>query len=248
MHAARRKRLHEARSQGRPDAATFSYEAAIAFLDARGLPGGQTREGSMPVTSLELVAEQIDRLDASSPLVALHIGNFVGVSLAYLAWVLTSVRAGSRVLSIDPNIPHRGITRPAETVVALLTHFGLESSVGVLHGYSLTKNPSNDGVSFGSYDPVANWGAEQACTDQLGLLRIMAPGRFDVCLIDGNHEGGYLARELEAVADLLRPDGLLVLDDVGKAWPEIQSVYAAAAPDQFAKVAADGRVGLLRRV
>lgn len=65
--------------------------------------------------------------------------------------------------------------------------------------------------------------------------------------MDGNHDGDYLQRELDRVRQLLRPGGLLVLDDVSTAWPEIQSVFSSISPDQFQKLSADDRIGLLVR-
>jgi predicted O-methyltransferase YrrM len=65
--------------------------------------------------------------------------------------------------------------------------------------------------------------------------------------MDGNHEGDYLRRELGQVHRLLRPGGILVLDDVSAGWPEIQSVFSGTSPDQFQKLGADDRIGLLIR-
>jgi predicted O-methyltransferase YrrM len=225
----------------------FSYEDASSFLDSLGIDPSQSREGSMPRDSLQFMQSHFDRLDASRPIIALHVGNFLGLSLAYLAYTLSRLHPNSRVISIDPNLTHRGIARTMETVLAVLNHFGLEDRVAILTGYSLEKNASNQGMIFAGYDPVANWENERACTHQLDLLKALAPGRFDLCLMDGNHDADYLQRELERVRQLLRPGGLLVLDDVSTAWPEIQSVFTAISPDRFEKLSADGRIGLLVR-
>lgn len=129
----------------------------------------------------------------------------------------------------------------------MLTRFGLEDRVAILTGYSLEKNLSGQSNVFQGYDPIGNYDAEKACSRQLDLLRELAPSRFDLRLVDGNHEAEYLQRELERVFHLLRPGGLLILDDVADAWPEVQSVFAAIAPDRFEKLGADGRVGILAR-
>jgi hypothetical protein len=104
-----------------------------------------------------------------------------------------------------------------ETVLVLLNYFGLEDRVAILTGYSLEKNVSNQGEIFAGYDPVANWENERSCTHQLDLLNALARGGFDLCLMDGNHDGDYLQRELDRVRQLLRPGGLLVLDDISTA-------------------------------
>jgi len=243
----RNQRRREAAQQANGRAVEFSYQAALDFLDLGGIAPFHSREGSIPLKSLEYAEAFISRLDDSRPLMALHIGNFVGVSLAYLASLLGSIHPGSKVVSMDPNIPHRGIERPADITIALLCHFGLEGRVAILQGYSLEKNASNDGEIFEGYDPRQNWNAERACTNQLDLLNALSPRRFDICLIDGNHEAAYLERELRFVSKLLRQGGLLILDDVSQAWPEIQSVHAAIAPSQFTKLGADGRIGLLEK-
>ena len=231
-----------ARGSGAPP---FTYDDALGFLDALGRDPEQTRIGSMPRASLELVRAQLAQLDGSRPLLALHVGNFLGVSLAYLAAALTERHPGSKVVSIDPNLTHRGVPRTMDTVLALLMHFGLEDRVAILTGYSLEKNLSNQGEVLAGYDPVEHWASERACTQQLAVLGALAPGRFDLCLMDGNHDAAYLRRELEEVHHLLRPGGLLVLDDVSSGWPEIQAVFRELGADRFRTLAADGRVGVL---
>ena len=246
--AARERRRAEFRARGAPlPAAPFSYEDSLAFLDERGIDPAETREGSMPLDSLQLLRAHLERLDASRPLMALHVGNFLGVSLAYVAHALGERHPGSKVVSIDPNLTHRGIPRTMETVLALLTNFGLEDRVAILTGYSLEKSLSNQGEILAGYDPVARFSTERACTHQLRLLAELAPARFDLCLMDGNHDAEYLRRELDQVHALLRPGGLLVLDDVSSGWPEIEAAFREIAEDRFQKLGADGRIGVLAR-
>lgn len=245
---ARERSRAELRARGpAATAAPFGYEESLAFLDARGIDPEQTREGSMPLASLQFLRRHLDRLDASRPLVALHVGNFLGVSLAYLAHALGERHPESKVVSIDPNLTHRGVPRTMETVLALLTHFGLEDRVAILTGYSLEKSLSNQGEVVAGYDPVAGFASERACTHQLRLLAELAPARFDLCLMDGNHDAEYLHRELDKVHALMRPGGLLVLDDVSSAWPEIQVAFREISEDRFRKLGADGRIGVLAR-
>lgn len=245
FHARIRRRV-EAQSKGKISHA-YSYEDSLSFLDSLGIDPSQSREGSMPLDSLQFMQSHFDRLDATRPIIALHVGNFLGVSLAYLAYALGRLQPDSRVIAIDPNLTHRGIARTMDTALALLSHFGLEDHVAILTGYSLEKNVSNQAEIFVGYDPVANWENERACTYQLDTLNLVAGGSFDLCLMDGNHDPDYLGRELDRVQRLLRPGGLLVLDDVSAAWPEIQSVFTAISPSRFRKLAADGRIGVLVR-
>jgi predicted O-methyltransferase YrrM len=240
-----RRRL-EVQSKGKASH-EFSYEDALSLLDRLGIDPSQSREGSMPLASLQFMQSHFDRLDTSRPIIALHVGNFLGVSLAYLVHTLRRLHPDSRVVSVDPNLTHRGIPQTMETVLVLLNYFGLEDRVAILTGYSLEKNVSNQGEIFAGYDPVANWENERSCTHQLDLLNALARGVFDLCLMDGNHDGDYLQRELDRVRQLLRPGGLLVLDDVSTAWPEIQWFFNSISPDQFQKLSTDDRIGLLVR-
>jgi predicted O-methyltransferase YrrM len=240
-----RRRL-EVQSKGKASH-EFSYEDALSLLDRLGIDPSQSREGSMPLASLQFMQSHFDRLDTSRPIIALHVGNFLGVSLAYLVHTLRRLHPDSRVVSVDPNLTHRGIPRTMETVLVLLNYFGLEDRVAILTGYSLEKNVSNQGEIFAGYDPVANWENERSCTHQLDLLNALARGVFDLCLMDGNHDGDYLQRELDRVRQLLRPGGLLVLDEVSTAWPEIQWFFNSISPDQFQKLSTDDRIGLLVR-
>ncbi len=244
--ATRRLRRSQAEAQGvgaprRP----FTYDAALHFLDGLEIAAFHIREGSMPLAALRFMSGYFDRLDTTRPILGLHVGNFLGVSLAYLADALARLHPDSKIISIDPNIPHRGVTRPTDVTIALLTEFNLEDRVAVLQGYSLEKNLSNDGEVFDNYDPIAKSSAERACTRQLALLNAVYPARFDLCLMDCNHDGRYLSRELDEVHRLLRVGGLLVLDDVSNAWPEIQTIFTAIGTDKFEKLAANGRIGLL---
>jgi len=217
----------------------FEYHRALALLDELGIDPIQTREGSIPAASLEFLRRYLGRLGGEEPVIALHIGNFLGISLAFMASAVAVLHSESKIVSIDPNVAHRGIVRPLQAVQTLLSHFGLEDRVAILTGYSLEKNVSSA--------PRSEWRNENACTYQLDLLAKLAASKFDLCLIDGNHDPDYLRRELEVVRQLLRPGGLLVLDDVDQWWPEVQAVYAAIAPDKFKKLGADGRIGVLMR-
>lgn len=203
----RLQREYEAAGGGRP----FSSAAAVAFLTGRGLPETQVREGSMPPEALERCGAVIrERVDPERSLTILHVGNFVGMSLAWCADFARSWGHGSYVIGVDPNVVHRGIERPQEHVIALLNEFGLQRHVLLLTGYTLAKNVGD--AESGSRR--RGFERDRSCEDALPLLAALAAGRVDVALMDGNHESAYLRRELTSVRTLLCPGGLLVLDDV----------------------------------
>ncbi|MDQ4072512.1 MAG: class I SAM-dependent methyltransferase, partial [Actinomycetota bacterium] len=224
-------------------ASGFSVEEAVRLLADRGLDEQQVRDGSMPQDSLDyLTTFLVSELPAGRPLLGLHIGNFVGVSLAWLGDALRTSDAGSRVLSIDPDIAHRGIDQPSAHAFAVLAHFDLLSHNLVLSGYTLEQNVGDDHL-----EPVERFEAEQRPERVLPSLAELIGPRFDIVLIDGNHDGRYLARELEQVGRLLAPAGLLVVDDVDERnWQAVHDTFARVAEGEaFEELGRAGRVGVL---
>jgi len=248
FHAERRRRMagvnlisHSAVIQGDDCGQT------LAFLKARGLPEAQLIQCSIPQPSLEYIRERaILLLDASGPLTALHIGNFVGVSLAFLAAALRQRHPDSLVVSMDPNLAHRGVSHPQAHVAALLAACGLQRNTMIIAGYSGRKSISNDGVVFDGYDPQKEFANECACENSLQNLNALCSAAFDVVLMDGNHEASYLAGEIQAVLPLLKRGGFVVLDDVNAAWAEIREVFSRITAFGLEPVGSDGRVGLAR--
>lgn len=186
-------------------------------------------------------------LTQSRPWMGLHIGNFVGISLAYFVHAACRADRRSVVVAIDPNVPHRGITNPMAKAVGLLNHFGLQRNVVCVTGYSLGKCVSNDGFVFAGYDPVERFDVEQSFEHVLQCLNCMTPARFDYCVTDGNHDADYVRRELDEVYGLLRPGGAVVLDDVSWQWPELMEVYEAVDSCLYKRIAVSGRVGVLQK-
>lgn len=212
-------------------------EECIRFLVARGLDEFEVREGSMPAASLHYLADRATgRLPSDRPLRALHVGNFVGVSLCYISWLVKERHPESLVVSIDPNVPHRGVEDPQSHAVALLDHFQQLGRNLIITGYTLERGeqPTNE-AELRSF----------ACEDVLPSLCDLAGGSFDLVLLDGNHEEGYLRRELAAVTRLMADHGILALDDVGD-WPGVAAAFSeAAVDDSFTELGDDGRVGIL---
>ena len=241
-------RRHAERVWGAPPAAaTYSYEDAVARVVAAGATTERhVRMGSVPETSMTTVVAALETMLPAAEPRLLHVGNFVGVSLSYLLhWSRT--RDGFTV-SVDPDLPHRGVAHPQRVVCDLLAHFGLSERHLLICGYSLEKCFSNDGVVFEGYDPAAAWTAEAA--PQNVLPGLVATGqRFDAAFIDGNHDAAYLRRELAEITQLLVPGGVLVLDDVDQNWDQIHRLFDEMSDGgrPYERILADGRVGILRR-
>ncbi len=209
----------------------FDYERVVRFLVDLGCDEQQVREGSMPSGSLDFCGRLITDNVTARPVLGLHIGNFVGVSLAYFTDLVAGMRPDSVIVSVDPNIPHRGIARPQEKVMALLDHLHLHANCMVLTGYSMEKTAKGP----------------MGCSQQLRNLALLGKGAFDFCVLDGDHEGNYVRRETQLAAPLLKPDGLLLMDDVSICWPDLLRVYESGADAAFVKCGWDGRVGVLRK-
>jgi len=225
----------------------FKMEAGVRFLVGRGLDERQIRDGSIPERSLDFVAAKIAALDwQDRAMVGLHIGNFVGLSLAAFIGMLTTLHAESVVIATDPNVPHRGVMSPQDHVLALLSHFRLQSRAIVVAGYSGSKSVSNDGGVFGGYDPEQHFPREAACENVIANLGSLFGRCIDIAVVDGNHEALYLRHEIHEIARALRPGGLLVLDDVDDAWAELRQVYLSLPAAEWQDLGSDGRVGLLR--
>ncbi len=162
----------------------FAYDEALGVLAARGVPEFHVRGGSMPEASLRFCADLVRRElgGLGRPVRGLHVGNFVGVSLACFTDALREVHPDSVMVSIDPNLTHRGVRDPQQHVLALLDHFGLAASSLVVPAFSLERNLGDDVAS-----------AEQpAGVEALASLARLGVG-FDVAVIDGNHDAAYPA-------------------------------------------------------
>jgi methyltransferase family protein len=221
-NARRWRRSLKARLNSTAPAPGSRYEEAVRFLTRRGLDEFHVREGSMPEPTLNFVGDLLAaRLPRDRPVAGLHVGNFLGLSLAYFSWLLGEHDAQSLMVSIDPNVTHRGIESPLDHAYALLGHFDQLSRNVIVVGYSLERGePANEREHLESLAPEHVLRAFSS----LGLT-------FDVVIVDGNHERNYVAREIAAVREVLAPAGLVVLDDIND-WPGVKDIFARMRGDE----------------
>lgn len=232
----------DANAAGHAFPAEKRVDEAIRFLVSRGLSETSVRGASMPEESLEYIAEIVtDRLPSDRAVRALHVGNFVGVSLCYLSCLVLDRHVDSVVVSIDPNIAHRWIGDAQGHVVALLRHFGLLGNNLIIPGYTLERTPEISTEPLDSNYPLA-------CENVLVSLARVCGQPFDLVLLDGNHEENHLAREFEALRLLLADHSVVVFDDVGTAgWPGVGKVFGSVLRQhRFVELGHDGRVGILQ--
>lgn len=220
----------------------------------RGLEERQIREGSIPAASLDYLASFLPELSPTKhPLRGIHIGNFLGVSLASLLGVACRIHEESIVVAIDPNIEHRGISHPQDQVCALLEHFGLSSNVLLCCGFSDKKNVANDGRNYledyrlMTKDEIAVAVRHQHAPGSVILqLRRLTVAPFDFALIDGNHESAYVRQELQELHPLMKKGGLIFMDDVSEGWPMLKQVFETSDSHLFQCRESNGRVGILQ--
>jgi Methyltransferase domain len=256
--AVRRRRIAavetSAMASKLPSREAYSYHSAIEFHAARGLVRNHVIAGSIPESSLEFCSASLDKFlpaRAGEPVTGLHVGNFIGVSLCHVTDYARKRHEHSVVVSIDPNLTHRGIENPQHHVISILNYFGLQQNAMIFVGYSGPKSISNDGVTFiddsgREYDPFSSFSSELSCEDVLRNLITFSEGRFDFVMLDGNHERGYLKTEIAKVRRLLKPGGVLVLDDVSEAWADIKKEYEELGSQGWRALGADGRIGILQ--
>jgi hypothetical protein len=254
-HQAIKRRMLEAKNRKHATALSktseYSYKSAIEYHRIRGMTNGHLVAGSIPEASLDYCCNTLDELlPGDRPLLGLHIGNFLGISLAHLTEYARKRNDKSVIMSIDPNIQHQGVENPQNHVISILNYFGLQKNAIISVGYSTNKTVSNDGVTWVGqngmeYDPYAKFQTEQSCENVLSNLCILSDGRFDFAVVDGNHEGSHLRGEIAVVRRLLRPGGVLILDDVSDAWSEIKAEYDGLKSNGWNPAGSDGRVGIL---
>jgi hypothetical protein len=162
------------------------YEGLFSDLISRGLNEKQIRLGSMPLNSLLAINDIIKEHHNEKDIIALHIGNFVGVSLSFFTKCILDVgTSNSLIISIDPNLPHRGIDNPMSHVNYLLSKYRLNRNSMILCGYSLEKSISNDGEFYTEYDSYEKFEIENAPENAIENLLKIKQSYIDLVLIDG---------------------------------------------------------------
>lgn len=252
-----RKKFHEDRYKkiNKAEKSVFTssilgddYESVIQYLIDQGIPEFHVRQGSVPSGSLDFINKNIFfNLHVKTPLKVLHVGNFVGVSLAYFAEKSLKCNQESVVFAIDPNITHREVDNPQKYVINLLIKCGLQKNVVLITSYSGKKSISNDGIVFGSYNPLDKINSEQSCEDAIHNLKKCMSDAFDVVFLDGNHQASYLVAEIQALFPLLRSKAFLILDDVDEHWDELRQVFKNIEEFGLQALYCDGRVGIAQK-
>ena len=235
---------------------TASHENLVRFLMERGIDETQIREGSIPPESLDFLASFVRESAADgTPLLGLHVGNFLGVSLAFITAAARACHSDSVVVAVDPNLEHRGISHPQDHVCSVLAHCGLSANVLLCCGFSEEKNVGNDGRNYlenyrllTQEEIAASVLQQHAPTDVLSQLARLQAKPFDFALIDGNHESSYVQSELRRLHPLMKRGGLVFMDDVSEGWPMLKKVFESSESEFYRCRESNGRVGVLQAI
>ncbi|MCB0733420.1 MAG: class I SAM-dependent methyltransferase [Bacteroidetes bacterium] len=228
----------------------YGFDSSLQYLSSLGLDQNQILLGSIPEQHLNFIIQYLTSYFGSITLRGIHIGNFLGVSLCHLGHWMKNQSHQSVLIAIDPNLNHRGIDRCNEIAMDLVQHFGLSDHIINVVGYSMWKSISNDGIDYiGSYDPERYFHEESSPEHQLKNLSKVLSGGINFIILDGNHNHDYLMEELRQADLLLKPNGLIILDDVHESWPAIKSIFDHMSIEgKYEKVGYDGRIGIIRRI
>jgi len=223
----------------------YDYEESIRVLIAQKLDENQIRFGSIPEKDLSFVTTELKKcFHENEKLTLLHIGNFVGVSLCYFANFVKTLHEESLVVAIDPNIEHRGIFHPEDYVKNLISYFQLDKNVLLIDAFSLEKNLKNDGGVL--YTKELGMQNEIGCSHSLKNIAKITDKKFDVCIIDGNHESEYLSEEIKYAIDIMKDGSFIVLDDI-LYWEDVKRVFDKWQTDKnFKLIASSDRIGIIK--
>jgi hypothetical protein len=127
------------------------------------------------------------------------------------------LRKNGTLCTIDPNLTHRGITNPFFIMSKLVKKYNLSKNSILICGYA---------------------------EEQMRIFFSLGVN-FDFILLDGNHDYQSVLNEINLADKLLKPGGLLILDDIDH-WQGPQSLYNDF-PFLYEKIPLDSRAGVLRK-
>ena len=225
-------------------------EIVSFFIKSYGIDKSHILGGSIEEKHCHRIVYAIQKQFNNKRIIGLNVGNFLGVAFSFILSRIVQNNDETTMVSVDPNIPHRGIVDLEDKFVACLDAFNLHRNSMVINGYSLNKNVSNDGVTFDNYNPNTSFDNEKGCTGVLQKLSKIGHKNFHFILLDGNHHSDYLTQEMELCSQLLDTGGLLFLDDINENWKLLrQSAFAFIEKDssEFEELYYDGRILALKK-
>ena len=89
---------------------------------------------------------------------------------------------------------------------------------------------------------------QPSCEDLIPNLARVGVTEADFVLLDGWHEFNYTVREIREVAALLKPGGVILMDDVEHLEGPRRAFEIASQDDNLVSQGTPGRIGILTKV
>ena len=195
------KAIYDA-SHARMEAIVSEHWNATGFTRVSSSPEAlhRYRKGSI---RWERAAAMAVFMDLCQPAVMLEIGGFVGFSSHFFLSLMQ--RWGGRMVSIDPNIPHREILKPREFYKRMNAPFVEAGRLHMIDAYW------SNGESLGRQEPAMVHPQWFRSVNQT----------FDLAFIDGDHTEKGVTRDWELLRQIMRRGACVIFDDLADFYPGV---------------------------
>jgi len=175
----------------------FNYAKAIKFLVSKGIKKESITNSTIDDTQLSQLNNFIEQEYGKNKLLGLHVGSFLGVSFSGILSKMKSLNDDSVLVGIDPNIAQHEITKQLPYFTMLVNYLGLHENTVMLTGYPVEACLKN----------------EYSAENVLRNLAFTSKNKFNFIFIEHGYGQQYLNRMLLAVDCLLKPNGVLIIND-----------------------------------
>lgn len=144
----------------------------------------------------------------SNPGLIVEVGSFVGESSIFMAKHIKALKLDAAILCVDTWMG--GIDHWKNAPEKLVFHFGRPALY-----YRFMANV----ISHECADVILPLSLDSLNASR--LLKLLDLGRVDLVYVDGSHEEGDVLRDYMAYWELLRPGGVLLVDDLTNWFPGV---------------------------
>lgn len=219
LHALR-KATHSAINDDAKRAGEKIFDDTLALYrelaSSRGFDLNEVMDGSIKRNEGSFLA---GLLIEHKPAAVLEVGTFVGFSTLLIAQALRFSGTG-KVHSVDPWIPHKGISKPTELALAAAKKMGVLDQIEFTRGW-LSSAPHQPSTLNDAKIPIMSQGSV--------LLPQLAP--LDFVYIDGDHTVLNVVGDVSFALSFLKAGGVCVLHDV-YSWPAVGRAITELLLDQ----------------
>lgn len=191
-------------------------------------------EGRLATTAEDAITRVLAaRSLKADELRVLEIGVLFGVGAAFMHTALAPFYKRVHLVLLDPFDGYYG-----------------SDHLDPLTGQKVTRAAVERNLRRASIRPEDTTVLEGFSTDDAVLAAAKGEGPYDVIVIDGDHSYKGVEADFKRYADLVRPGGILIVDDYGsKDWPDVTKfVDAVVKPDmRFEGLGIYSRTALFKR-